>query len=154
CVSNHPQFNIMRLVCRPYVFTASLPPSVVASACANLGLIKNGGALRTRLMRNAQKLHAGLGGLGLKVASDVSPARDGVAPDPEVAVAFWRGLLEAGVYVNLMLPPATPFGYSLLRASLCAAHTEEQLDEVIGIFADVGQSLGLVEAPRKRAASR
>jgi 8-amino-7-oxononanoate synthase len=76
-----------------------------------------------------------------------------VAPDPQVAVAFWRGLLEAGVYVNLMLPPATPLGYSLLRASLCAAHTEEQLDEVIGTFAEVATSLGLIEAPRKRAAT-
>jgi 7-keto-8-aminopelargonate synthetase-like enzyme len=151
CVSNHPQFNIMRLVCRPYIFTASLPPSVVASARVNLGLIKNGGALRTRLMRNAQKLHSGLSGLGLKIASDVSPVVAVVAPDPQVAVAFWRGLLEAGVYVNLMLPPATPMGYSLLRCSLCAAHTEEQLDEVIGIFADVATSLGLIEAPRKRA---
>jgi 7-keto-8-aminopelargonate synthetase-like enzyme len=152
CVSNHPQFNILRLACRAYVFTASLPPSVVASAKVNLGLIHNGGALRTRLMRNAQKLHAGLSALGLKLASDVSPVVAVVAPDPLVAVTFWRGLLEAGVYVNLALPPATPFGYSLLRASLCAAHTEEQLDEVIGIFADVATSLGLIEAPLKRVA--
>jgi 7-keto-8-aminopelargonate synthetase-like enzyme len=154
CVSNHPQFNILRLVCRPYVFTASLPPSVVATARVNLGLIKQGGALRTRLMRNAQKLHAGLSGLGLKIASGVSPVVAVVAPDPQVAVGFWRGLLDAGVYVNLALPPATPFGYSLLRASLCAAHTEEQLDEVLGIFADVATRLGLAEAPRRRATAR
>ncbi|TAL01816.1 MAG: aminotransferase class I/II-fold pyridoxal phosphate-dependent enzyme [Rhodospirillaceae bacterium] len=152
CVSNHPKFNILRLVCRPYVFTASLPPAVVAAAQANLSLIKSGGALRTRLMRNAQKLHAGLSGLGLKIASKVSPVVAVVAPEPAVAVAFWRGLIEAGVYVNLALPPATPYGYSLLRASLCAAHTEEQLDEVIGIFADVATSLGLIEPQRKRAA--
>jgi 8-amino-7-oxononanoate synthase len=154
CVSNHPQFEIMRLVCRPYVFTASLPPAVVAAANVNLELIRNGGALRARLLRNAQQLHGGLTALGLKVASDVSPVVAVVAPDPQVAVAFWRGLLEAGVYVNLALPPATPFGYSLLRASLCAAHTEEQLDEVVGIFEDVATSLGLIDKPRKRAAAR
>jgi 8-amino-7-oxononanoate synthase len=135
------------------VFTASLPPSVVASARVNLGLIKNGGALRTRLMRNAKHLHDGLSALGLKIASEVSPVVAVVAPDPAMAVAFWRGLIEAGVYVNLALPPATPYGYSLLRASLCAAHTEEQLDEVIAIFAEVATSLGLIETPRKRAVS-
>jgi 8-amino-7-oxononanoate synthase len=154
CVSNHPDFNTLRLVCRAYVFTASLPPAVVAAAKVNLGLIKSGGALRTRLMRNANKLHGGLSALGLKLASGVSPVVAVVAPDPQTAVTFWRGLIDAGVYVNLALPPATPFGYSLLRASLCAAHTEEQLDEVIGIFADVATSLGLIDAPRKRAIAR
>ncbi len=153
CVSNHPQFNILRLVCRAYVFTASLPPAVVAAAKVNLGLIHNGGALRTRLMRNARHLHTGLSNLGLKIASGLSPVVAVVAPDPGVAAAFWRGLLEAGVYVNLALPPATPYGYSLLRASLCAAHTEEQLDEVIEIFGAVATSLGLIEPDRKRVAA-
>jgi 8-amino-7-oxononanoate synthase len=154
CVSNHPQFNTLRLVCRAYVFTASLPPAVVAAAKVNLGLIKKGGALRARLTRNAQHLHSGLSALGLKIASKPCPVVAVVLPDPQIAVAYWRGLIEAGVYVNLMLPPATPFGYCLLRASLSAAHTEEQLDQVIGIFAEVGQSLGLIEKPRKRAAAR
>ena len=154
CVSNHPQFDILRLMTRAYVFTASLPPSVVASATVNLGLVKNGGALRKRLMRNAQKLHAGLTAIGLKIASENSPVVAVVAPDPMVAVAFWRGLIEAGVYVNLALPPATPYGYSLLRASLCAAHTEEQLDEVIAIFAQVAAKVGLASSPEKQVAER
>lgn len=145
CVSNHPQFDALRLMCRAYVFTASLPPSVVASATVNLDLVKKGGALRKRLMRNAKKLEQGLTALGLKVASENSPVVAVVAPDPQTAAVFWRGLIEAGVYVNLALPPATPFGYSLLRASLCAAHTEEQLDDVIAVFADVAARLGLID---------
>jgi len=151
-VSSYPDFGMLRLVCRPYIFTASLPPSVVASATVNLGLIKTGGALRTRLMRNAKILHGGLSEIGLKLASDVSPVVAVVAPDPQTAVAFWRGLIEAGVYVNLALPPATPYGYSLLRCSLCAAHTEEQLREVVGIFEDVATGLGLIERQTRRIA--
>ncbi|MEQ9448519.1 MAG: aminotransferase class I/II-fold pyridoxal phosphate-dependent enzyme, partial [Rhodospirillaceae bacterium] len=69
CVSNHPHFDTLRLVCRAYVFTASLPPSVVASAAVNLREVQKGGALRKRLMRNAAKLHSGLSAIGLKVAS-------------------------------------------------------------------------------------
>ena len=92
--------------------------------------------------------------IGLKVASENSPVVAVVAPDPMVAVAFWRGLIEAGVYVNLALPPATPYGYSLLRASLCAAHTEEQLDEVIAIFAKVASKVGLAASPEKHVAER
>ena len=125
CVSNHPHFDTLRLVCRAYVFTASLPPSVVVSAIANLKVIKRGGALRNRLMRNAKHLHRGLTDLGFKLGSDVSPVVAVVVPDPQTAITLWRGLMEAGVYVNVALPPATPFGYSLLRASLCAAHTED-----------------------------
>ncbi|HCX13994.1 MAG TPA: 8-amino-7-oxononanoate synthase [Rhodospirillaceae bacterium] len=150
CVSNHPQFDTLRLMCRAYVFTASLPPSIVAAATVNLGLIQKGGALRKRLMRNAKKLQNGLSSLGLKIASEDSPVVAVVAPDPQTAAVFWRGLIEAGVYVNLALPPATPFGYSLLRASLCATHTEEQLDEVIAIFSDVAARLGLIESAEQR----
>lgn len=151
-VSSYPNFDMLRLVCRPYIFTASLPPSVVASARVNLGLIKNGGALRTRLMRNAKLLHSGLAEAGLKLASDISPVVAVVAPDPQTAIAFWRGLIDAGVYVNLALPPATPYGYSLLRCSLCAAHTEEQLREVVTIFTTVATNLGLIERCTRRVA--
>ncbi|MBM3512441.1 MAG: aminotransferase class I/II-fold pyridoxal phosphate-dependent enzyme [Alphaproteobacteria bacterium] len=154
CVSSHPKFDTLRLVCRPYIFTASLPPSVVASAAVNLSIIRGpeGGALRKRLRRNAQHLHARLTNLGLKIASGPSPVVAVVAPSPEMAVAFWRGLIEAGVYVNLALPPATPYGYSLLRCSLCAAHTEEQLDEVVAIFGRVAADLGLIERCARKVA--
>ena len=103
-------------------------------------------------MRNAKVLHSGLSEIGLKVASDMSPVVAVVAPDPQVAVAFWRGLIEAGVYVNLALPPATPYGYSLLRCSLCAVHTEEQLRKVVSIFESVAINLGLIERKVRRSA--
>lgn len=150
CVSSHPQFDLLRLTCRPYIFTASLPPSVVASAKVSLDLIENGGALRKRLMRNADRLHAGLAAQGFTLGADVSPVVAVVAPDMEVGVAFWRGLIDAGVYVNLALPPATPHNYTLLRCSLCAAHTTQQVDDIIATFTDVANSLGILPVQRKK----
>lgn len=144
CASSHTKFNLLRLASRPYIFTASLPPSVVASARTAISLIESGGALRKRLMRNAKKLHDGLSDLGFNLGSDVSPVVAIIAPDVKVGVEFWRCLIKAGVYVNLALPPATPNNFTLLRCSLSASHTTSQIDTIIDIFSQVGCSLDII----------
>ena len=146
CASSHPKFNLLRLACRPYIFTASLPPSVVASATVAISLIERGGALRKRLMRNAQRLHSGLSQLGLDIGSDISPVVAVIAPDVNIGVKFWRNLMESGVYVNLALPPATPNNFALLRCSLSASHTNAQIDSIIDIFSKSASSLGLIDS--------
>ena len=152
CSSSVPGFDVMRLAMRQYIFTASLPPSVVASAKESIKLIEKSGALRKRLMRNAERLHGGLSALGLELGGGVSPVVGVVAPTIEVGVVFWQQLLLNGVYVNLALPPATPNNKALLRCSLCAAHTEEQIDQIVATFAAVAQEMGLsAEAPAKAA---
>ena len=148
CVSDHPKFDLLRLACRPYIFTASLPPSVVASAQASLQLLENGGALRKRLMRNAEQLHKGLLDLGFAIGGDVSPVVAVIVPEVHLGVKFWCGLINKGVYVNLALPPATPHNYTLLRCSLCAAHTSEQISQIIKSFASVGISTGMLNDAR------
>jgi 8-amino-7-oxononanoate synthase len=65
-------------------------------------------------------------------------------PDPETAFAFWARLLEAGLYTNVSLPPATPKGLALLRSSVSAAHSTAQLDHAIALFASAGRELGLI----------
>jgi len=67
CVSNHPKFEILRLVCRPYVFTASLPPSVVATAETSIRKLMHSGNKRAHLWENSKKLHKGLRDLGFKI---------------------------------------------------------------------------------------
>ena len=59
----------------------------------------------------------------------------------EEAIAFWNGLQEHGIYVNMILPPAAPDGRSLLRSSVSAAHTPEQIDRICQAFASVHASL-------------
>jgi 8-amino-7-oxononanoate synthase len=72
-------------------------------------------------------------------------------PSPIIAVRFerreqayglWMALMERGVYVNLVVPPATPDGSSLLRCSVSAGHTPEQIDLIGAAFADVQRACG------------
>lgn len=144
CVSNHPKFEVLRLVCRAYMFTASLPPSVVASATKALELIKNSN-LRVRLLENSRRLNKGLADMGFKMGTTgESPIAAIIVEQQDSAVAFWGEMIREGVYVNLALPPATPAGLNLMRCSLSAAHTTEQIDFMLEKFDVVGKKIGLL----------
>ena len=146
CVSNHPKFEILRLVCRPYVFTASLPPSVVATAATSIRKLMHGSNKRAHLWENSKKLHAGLRALGFTLGTDEpqSAIIAVIMPDLERGAAMWEALLHEGLYVNLARPPATPAGMTLLRCSLCAEHSSEQVDEILGMFEAAGRKTGVV----------
>ncbi len=146
CVSNHPKFEAIRLACRPYIFTASLPPSVVATAAASIRKLRTAHAKRDQLWANARQLHGGLREMGFKLGTDApdSAIVAVILDDQEQAVAMWQGLLEAGVYVNMARPPATPAGTFLLRCSLCAEHSSAQLDTVLAMFRTAGQAVGAI----------
>ena len=146
CVSNHPKFEIMRLVCRPYVFTASLPPSVVATACTSIRKLMHAGDKRAHLWENSKVLHKGLTDAGFKLGTDEpqSAIISVIMPDLERGAAMWEALLQQGLYVNLARPPATPANMTLLRCSLCAEHTAEQVQKIIGIFQRAGAAVGII----------
>ncbi len=151
CVSDSPDFDIMRVVCRPYMFTASLPPGIIASTLEALHKIRTEPALRVNLMRNAHRLYNGLAAMGFETGPEANPIVAVAMPNQEVAVIFWKMLLESGLYLNLALPPATPTNVRLLRTSVSAAHTEAQIDTALDIFAHVGRQLGFLTADRRRA---
>lgn len=135
CVSRHPELELMRLAARPYIFTASPSPAVVAATRTALDKVIHGQALRRQLWENIDRLYATLNELGYKLGSDQpGPVAAIVLPDRETALAHWYGLLDAGVYANLMIPPATPKGLNLLRISLSAAHTPDQMDHICEAF--------------------
>ncbi|MBD3729229.1 MAG: aminotransferase class I/II-fold pyridoxal phosphate-dependent enzyme [Sphingomonadales bacterium] len=146
CVSNHPKFEIMRLVCRPYVFTASLPPSVVATAATSIRKLMHGGNKRAHLWENSKRLHGGLTGMGFTLGT-TEPQSAIVAvimPDLERGAAMWEALLHEGLYVNLARPPATPANMTLLRCSLCAEHSEEEVETILGMFERAGKAVGII----------
>ncbi|OWK33510.1 serine palmitoyltransferase [Sphingomonas dokdonensis] len=146
CVSNHPKFEILRFVCRPYIFTASLPPAVVASATASIRKLMHAKDKRAQLWANTRQLHGGLKQLGFRLPTDTpeSAIVAVILDDQETAVRMWHGLLEAGLYVNVARPPATPAGMFLLRCSVCAEHTPEQMAKVIAMFEAAGRATGVI----------
>jgi glycine C-acetyltransferase/8-amino-7-oxononanoate synthase len=145
-VSNHPKFDVMRLVCRPYVFTASLPPSVVATAATSIRKLMHAGEKRAHLWKNSRRLHQGLRQLGFDLATPEAQSAiiAVLLPDQDTTVRMWQALLEQGLYVNMARPPATPAGMYLLRCSLCADHTDEQVGQILDIFQRAGQATSVL----------
>ncbi|MGY6554485.1 MAG: serine palmitoyltransferase [Wenzhouxiangella sp.] len=138
CVSPHPELELMRLACRPYIFTASPSPATIAGTRAALKRVIEGQDLRAQLHRNFKRLYAGVRELGYRMGSEEpGPVAAIILPDRATALHHWRSLLDAGVYANLMIPPATPAGLNLLRISLSAAHTDEDVDLIVNALAEV-----------------
>ncbi|HSH99922.1 MAG TPA: aminotransferase class I/II-fold pyridoxal phosphate-dependent enzyme, partial [Reyranella sp.] len=150
CVSNDPDFDILRVTTRAYMFTASLPPSIVASVRQALRVVKARPELRKQLWDNVATLYDGLAAQGFKLGPEHGPVVGVHLPDRMTAIGFWRAMLDAGIYVNVAVPPATPNGVSLLRCSLCAVHTREQLEHMIEVMTGIGRQMGVL-APKLRA---
>ncbi|HCO44236.1 serine palmitoyltransferase [Immundisolibacter sp.] len=134
CVSPHAELGLVRYASRPYIFTASPSPATIASTRAALAALRSRPQLRQRLWHNVSRLHGGLTALGLPPAAEPSPVLAVLRDSRDQALADWQALLDAGVYVNLMVPPATPGGISLLRCSISAAHTDAQIDQILNAF--------------------
>src|SRR3954466_2553361 len=145
-VSNHPKFEVLRLVCRPYVFTASLPPSVVATAATSIRKLMHAGDKRAHLWENSKRLHAGLKTLGFTLGTETpqSAIIAVIMPNLEKGAAMWEALLAEGLYVNLARPPATPANMTLLRCSLCAEHSDEEVGRILNMFENAGKATGVI----------
>jgi 8-amino-7-oxononanoate synthase len=151
-VSDDDNFDLLRIVSRPYMFTASLPPAVIASTITALKRLEEDSSLRLRLEANAMQLWEGLRAMGYAVGPHASPITAVVMPDQAMAVTMWNALLANGVYLNLAIPPATPDNRPLLRSSVSAAHTSKQIETVLSVFEQLGQEFGLLKQVRRASA--
>lgn len=150
CVSDVEGFDILRVACRPYMFTASPPPGNVAGTLEALRQLRARPILRLQLNDRGRQLYAGLAALGFDLGPEPSPVVSVILAEPQAAIEFWKRLLDAGLYTNVSLPPATPKSLSLLRSSVSAAHSPAQIDHALALFAEIGQAMGLISAEPKR----
>src|ERR1041384_1042792 len=135
CVSDHHEAELVRYGSRPYIFTASPCPAVIASTRAALNRLRTEPELRIRLWNNARRLYQSLQEMGFRLGPEVSPIVAVRFEQREEAIGLWNALVDQGVYVNMILPPAAPDGGSLLRCSATAAHTSDQIERICRAFA-------------------
>jgi 8-amino-7-oxononanoate synthase len=145
CVSNHPAMEMIPLAARPYIFTASSSPSIIASTRQALKVLRARPQLRDQLWDNAHHLYDRLHELGFQLGPEPSPVVAARVANLDQAIALWKGLLKSGVYVNLVTPPATPDGGCLLRCSVSAGHSMRQIEQIANAFASSKETIKIIE---------
>jgi glycine C-acetyltransferase len=130
---------------RPYLFSNSIPPSLVVAAMKALELIDRSSDLRQRVQNNAKKMRSALEGLGFTIKSGSTPILPIMLGEAALAAKMAERLLQHGIYVVGFSYPVVPQGQARIRMQLSAAHTDEQIDRAIKAFTTVGRELGIIK---------
>ena len=136
--------DFIKHIGRSMIFSASLPPPLVASVSAALDIIQEQPQLRTQLWKNTHKMLKSYKEMGYDTGVSETPVIPIIIKDNMKVYAMCKLLFENGVFVNPVVSPAVPPGRELLRTSYMATHTEEQLDRVLVAFKKSGKQLGLI----------
>ena len=136
--------DFIKHIGRSMIFSASLPPALVASVSAALDIIEEQPQLRTQLWKNTHKMLKSYKELGYDTGISETPVIPIIIKDSMRVYEMCKLLFENGVFVNPVVSPAVPPGRELLRTSYMATHTEEQLDRVLDAFEKAGKQLGLI----------
>ena len=134
----------VRHVGRALLFSASLAPPLAAAASMALKIIETEPERREKLWENTRFWLDGLKNLGFDTGYSVTPIVPVVIGDPNKTFEMCRHLEENGVFVNAVVPPAVPPGRALLRTSVMATHTKEQLERALEAFAQAGRKVGII----------
>jgi len=136
--------ELLRQRSRPYLFSNSLPPHVVAAGIKVFDMLATAGDLRERLKQNTHHFRSQMTAAGF----DLKPGDHPICPvmlyDARLAQKFAARLLEEGIYAIGFFFPVVPKGQARIRTQMSAAHTRAQLDRAIDAFAKVGRELGVI----------
>lgn len=127
-----------------HIFSASMPPANVATVLKCLDILESEPERLDRLWEISDYMREGFRNAGFNVWTSQTPVIPVVIGSMRTCFEFWRDLLEAGVFVNAVVPPAVPQGQSIMRTSYMATHTNEELDFILEAFARVGKKHGII----------
>ncbi|WP_299501387.1 glycine C-acetyltransferase [uncultured Roseobacter sp.] len=139
-----PIIDLLRQRARPYLFSNSLPPSIVAAGIKALDLVEQGDALRDRLFENAKYWRAGLEKLGFKLSPGEHPIIPVMLGEAQLAQDMAAKLFDEGVFVSGFFFPVVPRGQARIRTQMNAALTREDLDRALRAFEVAGKACGVI----------
>ncbi|WP_170418191.1 glycine C-acetyltransferase [Ruegeria atlantica] len=139
-----PVIDLLRQRARPYLFSNSLPPSIVAAGLEAIRLVEDGDILRAQLFGNAKYWRAGLEKLGFDLLPGEHPIIPVMLGEATLAQDMASRLFDEGVYVSGFFFPVVPRGQARIRTQMNAALTKDELDRALTAFGKVGKELGVI----------
>jgi len=136
--------ELLRQRSRPYLFSNSLPPHVVAAGIKVFDMLSSAGDLRQKLAENTAYYRAGLSAAGFDLKPGVHPIVPVMLYDASLAQQLASGLLEEGIYAIGFFFPVVAKGQARIRTQISAAHSRDHLDRAIAAFTKVGRKLGVI----------
>ncbi len=138
--------DMLRQRSRPYLFSNSLPPHVVAAGIKVFEMLDAAGDLREKLVENTAYFRQRMEEAGFEIKPGNHPIVPVMIHDAPKAQAMANALLDEGIYVTGFFFPVVPKGQARIRTQMSAAHTREQLDQAIEAFVRVGRKVGVLPA--------
>ncbi|MBI3258134.1 MAG: glycine C-acetyltransferase, partial [Ignavibacteriae bacterium] len=137
--------ELLRQRSRPYLFSNSLPPSVVGASITIFDLLSETTELRDRLEENTLYFREKMTALGFDIKPGTHPITPIMLYDAVLAQQFAQKLLAEGIYVIGFFYPVVPKGLARIRVQISAAHTRENLDTALAAFGKIGKELGVIK---------
>lgn len=135
--------DLLRQRSRPYLFSNSVAPPIVAAAIAAIDMLTASGELRDKLQENTRYFRDKIAGIGLDVLPGEHPIVPVMFGEAIPAVKMAEALLAKGVYVIPFSFPVVPKGKARIRTQVSAGHSKEDLDFAIGKFAEAKAEVGI-----------
>jgi glycine C-acetyltransferase len=136
--------ELLRQRSRPYLFSNSLPPHVVAAGITAFDMLAAADELREQLAANTAYFREQMTAIGFEIKPGTHPICPVMLHDASLAQRFATRLLEEGIYAIGFFFPVVPKGQARIRTQMSAAHTREHLDLAIAAFTKVGRELGVL----------
>jgi len=142
---SHKVINYIKHHARAFIFSASMPPSAVATVSKAVDILISEPERLDQLWKNTRKMKQGFDEMGFNTGVSETPIIPIIIGDDLKTFYFWKLLYENGIFSNPVISPAVEPGHQMLRTSYMATHTDDELDQVLETFQQLGKQFRLIQ---------